>query len=184
MADDKSALEKQLSNPVIVQSNNITSYDNPMIIFGESSHLILAETYRVPEKSKAVKPQTDDVYISVKEKNKILKDVFDKSESLRDFFWREIGPYLIGFQSARSIIDEEVQIIFEGKADIDLSKFSSMLSEGLTASVLNYFKDEFNLSDNQCEQILQGKIDEQVARKRANAAFSAGLQSGQNRTKN
>lgn len=162
--------EQQLTE-VVASSIALEPESKPMIIMGFHNPMIITEyvveRHYVPTVQDSV---PDIIEVDHKFQQKILERVEQQGRKFHTLLWEQVIPLLIGFETADTDIQQELNLIFGNSISVSLDPYRRIMRESAYIIVLSHVAKELGISKEQADLLLRSKLDEaQTKRSGANA---------------
>lgn len=159
-------LKDRIKTPITVKTENLPV--RPMMIL---HNLVNPNIILVNQKIEVVTVEEEKpTYGSIDEhlKDRTLNAIIEKSEAIKAFVYEQFIPLYLGYEDAEEKILEELDIIFEGKANVNIEPLKRLILKGQTIKSVEFVQDVLGLSKSQAKKIVEVYFNETLERIRYN----------------
>lgn len=138
----------------------------PMIIMGFHNPMIITE-YVIEQHSRpSVQNSVPDIVeIDPAFQQKVLELVEVQGRKFHALIWESVLPLLIGFETADTDIQQELDLMFGKSVNVSLDPYRRILKETTYSAVLSHVIQELRLPPEQAVLMLKSKLDEVQAKR-------------------
>lgn len=159
-------LLERIKKPIHVRSEELP--ERPMMLLHSLSNpnIILVNQVLVDVVPEIEEPTYG--YVNEDNKESLLTDVLASSNLIRDFVYKKFLPLTLGYEDAENKILEELDSIFEGKAQVTIEPLRKIILRAQTLCAVEFVVQTLGLTKAQSRKIVETYFNETLERIRYN----------------
>lgn len=165
--DDRVVVLKDGNEQVFIVNEMI------MLMGRENPMVIMQDLPEEKQESKKKEPVEKTPYLNDDLFNELTNTLLDQAEEFEKFLWDVLIKYGVSFDTANSTVKDKLQELISAEPDSDVvismmmfDKNNYLLNNCLAAAFVNKLKGMVELTDSQCDMILERFISDPASSRR------------------